>query len=719
MPTPIEMTVKSELCPTIFSQTDFDVRCMLETLVNNLDGMLLRCRIDEHWTILFVSRGCQQLTGHPPSDLIGSQRVTYELITHEEDRSVVRAQLMAAIQDNRPYRVEYRIRRADNEIRWVSERGKKIVAENGEVVLEAFIEDVTEQVEARTRLALAEARYRSLFEHSSEGIFQSTADGRYLSANPALAAIYGYSSATDLMAEINDIGNQLYVRPEQRRLFQQMMAERGSVQDFESEILRRDGSRIWIAVNARSVFGPDGAFLYYEGTVRDITESKRHQEELEYHASHDQLTGLPNRTLLKERLEQAIRLARRNSQFCVVAFFDLDNFKFINDSLGHHAGDHLLLEISRRLQACLRETDTVARYGGDESVLVLSGYYQMWQVVRVLERVLEEIKRPVLVAGQELFVTCSIGVSLYPSDGDDPQALLQHADAAMYLAKEHGKNNFQFYTKRLNTLANQRVKLEHNLHRALDRGEIQVHFQPKVDISGECIGVEALARWHSEELGWVPPVQFINVAEQCALITPLTEYILTQACLQMRELATQDSPVTLAVNLSGRVFLQKNLVSMIEDVLKATHFPARQLELEITESAVVNDIENCVTTLHELKALGLHIAIDDFGTGYSSLRYLQRFPIDTLKIDRSFVADLHASPDDSPIAKGIVSLAQSLGLLTVAEGVETENQFNALKTLGCDAFQGYFFAKPMPMDELLPMKMRSRHGAAGCPKPKP
>jgi len=247
----MEMTVNSEPCPAIFSQTDFDVRCMLETLVNNLDGMLLRCRIDEHWTILFVSCGCQPLTGYPPADLIGSQGVTYEAITHEEDRGLVRKQLMAAIRDNRPYRVEYRIRRADNDIRWVSERGKKIVAENGEVVLEAFIEDVTEQVEARTRLALAEARYRSLFEHSSEGIFQSTADGRYLSANPALAAIYGYDSPNELMSTLNDIGNQLYVKPGQRRLFQQMMAERGCIQDFESEIMRSDGSRIWIAENAR------------------------------------------------------------------------------------------------------------------------------------------------------------------------------------------------------------------------------------------------------------------------------------------------------------------------------------------------------------------------------------------------------------------------------------------------------------------------------------
>jgi len=686
-------------CTMAFRNQKLDLGRMLETLVNNLDGVVLRCRMDEHWTVLFISCGCQRLTGYAAEDLVGNTRISYEKLTHPEDRECVRQKILAAAQTDGYYRLEYRIRRADGEIRWVHERGRVVVAEDGENVLEAFVEDISDQVDARNSLALAEMRYRSIFENSSDGIFQTTAEGCYLDANPALAAIYGYASPAELVAGLKDIGSQLYVDPAQRGRFKRVMAERGTVQDFESEIRRRDGEVIWITENAHSVFGPDATFLYYEGTVRDITERKRYQQQLEFHANHDQLTGLPNRNLLNDRLLQAIHYAHRNSYFSVVAFIDLDNFKFINDSMGHRAGDVLLIEIAKRLQSCLRETDTVARYGGDEFVLILNDYYQVSQIVGVLERVLEEIGRPVTVLGQELYVTCSIGISQYPTDGEDPQSLLQHADAAMYLAKERGKNNFQFYTNRLNALATQRVKLESSLRRALDNREIQVYFQPKVDQAGTCVGVEALARWHSKEFGWVAPSQFIGIAEDSALIEPLTEYILRQACRKIAGLVEKGGEIGVAVNLSARAFHQKDLGRMIARVLAETRLPAHLLELEITESAMVGDIEKCIATLHELKAIGLRIAIDDFGTGYSSLSYLQRFPIDTLKIDRSFVSNMRLDPKDSPIAQAIVSLGQSLQLTVVAEGVETAEQFSALKSLGCEAFQGFLFAKPMPVEQ--------------------
>lgn len=688
-----------EECLMVFRNPELDLGRMLETLVNNLDGVVLRCRMDEDWTVVFVSCGCQRLTGYAAEDLIGNRRISYEALTHPEDRARVRQNILAAARSHGKYRIEYRIQRADGEVRWVYERGRVVTAEDGEQVLEAFVEDISDQVMSRGSLALAEARYRSIFENSGDGIFQTTADGHYLDANPALALIYGYDSPAALMAELRDIGSQLYVDPVQRHKFRRMMAEHGFVQDFESEIRRRDGEVIWITENAHSVYNPDGTFLYYEGTVRDITERKHHQEQLEFHANHDQLTGLPNRNLLFDRLLQAIHHAHRNSYYSVVAFIDLDNFKFINDSMGHRAGDILLIEIAKRLQSCLRETDTVARYGGDEFVLILDDYYQVGPVIRVLERILEEIGRPVTVLGQELYVTCSIGISQYPTDGEDPQSLLQHADAAMYLAKEQGKNNFQFYTNRLNALATQRVKLESSLRRALDWREIEVYFQPKVDQVGSCVGVEALARWHSKEFGWVAPSQFIGIAEDSALIEPLTEYILREACRQTVALLDKGGEISLAVNLSARSFHQRNLSQMIAHVLADTRLPAHLLELEITESAMVGDIEKCIAVLHELKAIGLRIAIDDFGTGYSSLNYLQRFPIDTLKIDRSFVSHMRLDPKDSPIAQAIVSLGQSLQLRVVAEGVETVEQFSALKTLGCDEFQGFLFAKPMPAEQ--------------------
>ena len=686
-------------CTHGFADTRLDVGRMLGTLVNNLHGMLFRCRIDADWTMVFVSCGCLPLTGYASEDLVLSRRLSYEDITHPEDRGRVRQLLQQAVTQRQPYRADYRIRRADGEVRWVSERGRGVIDETGDLVLEAFVEDITEQVKSREELALAEARYRSIFENSSEGIFQTTADGRYLNANPALARIYGYDRPADLIRELQDIGSQLYLSPERRLRFKRLMTEYGAVREFESQVRRRDGTVIWISEDARSVYAPDGSFLYYEGTVRDVTEQRRHQEELEYHANHDQLTGLPNRNLLSDRLEQAIRQAARNSQFAVVAFIDLDNFKFINDSLGHLVGDELLVEIARRLRACLRDTDTVSRYGGDEFVLVLTGYYQIGPVVRLLERVTEEIARPLLIQGRELFVTCSIGVAHYPVDGEDAQTLLRHADAAMYLAKERGKNNFQFFTKRLNVLATERVRIESGLRRALERDEIEVWFQPKVDRVRRCVGAEALARWQSAELGWVPPGQFIAVAEDSGLIEPITEHILREACRRAANLARTGRPFEIAVNLSARSFQQKGLPRLVAEVLAETGLAPALLELEITESAMVGDMDHCLATLAALKALGVRIAIDDFGTGYSSLRYLQRFPIDTLKIDRSFVLDMETDPGACSIAATIVALGKNLQLRVVAEGVESEAQFAALKALNCEEYQGYLFARPMPLDD--------------------
>ncbi|HUW38424.1 MAG TPA: EAL domain-containing protein [Rhodocyclaceae bacterium] len=676
-----------------------DIGRVLGTLINNLDGMAFRCRIDEFWTMLFVSGGCHKLTGHPPESLVMNRRLSYEQLTYPDDRDKVRRQILAAVQGRERYRIEYRISHADGAVRWVAERGIAILDETGELVLEGFIEDITEQMLSSQALAEAESRYRSIFENSSEGIFQTSADGRYLNANPTLARIYGYPSAQAMIVALQDIGNQLYLDASRRRDFKRIMVEHGSVQGFEAQIRRQDGEVIWISENARTVCSADGAFLYYEGTVQDITERKRYQEQLEHQANHDLLTGLPNRSLLNDRLQQAIGAAVRYGYFAVVAFIDLDNFKFINDSLGHQAGDQLLVEIAMRLSLCLRSTDTVARYGGDEFVLVINNYYQIGQVVQVLERVIQEIARPVAVGEQDLFVSCSIGVSHYPSDGEDPQTLIMNADAAMYLAKERGKSNFQFYTKNLNGLATERVRLEGNLRCALERGEMQVHYQPKVDRSGRIVGVEALARWNSAELGWMPPDKFIPIAEETGLIESITEFVLRSACLQAAAWHRRGSAkLRLAVNLSARLLRQPGLPGLIAAVLKEAGMPAALLELEITESAVIGDVEECIVMLRALKDIGVLLVIDDFGTGYSSLSYLQRFPIDILKIDKSFVSN--GDVGGSPIAAAIISLGHSMRLRVVAEGVETEAQWRFLDGLGCDEFQGYLFSKPVAAPEL-------------------
>lgn len=674
---------------------------VLQTLVNNLEGMIFRCRMDENWTMLFVSSGCRQLTGYQPADLALNHRISYEQLTHEEDRAAVRQVVEGAVARGLRYRVEYRIIRADGSVVWVAERGAQVSDENGGVVLEGFIEDITEQKQAQNDLASTEARYRSIFENSSEGIFQTTVDGHYLNANPALARIYGYDTPAELVSALQNIGSQLYVDPVSRQRFQQIMTEKGAVHGFEAQVRRHDGAIIWIAENARAVHGHQGEFLYYEGTVQDITETKRYQEQLEHQASHDMLTGLPNRTLFADRLKQSIHQADRNGYFAVVAFIDLDNFKYINDSLGHKAGDELLVEIASRLKGALRGGDTVARYGGDEFVLILNNHYQISSVVKVIDRVLAEIRRPLTLASQELCVTCSIGLSLYPSDGDDPLALIQHADAAMYLAKESGRNNYQFFTRRLNEMAVERVTLEGSLRRALERDELKVFYQPKVDAAGYPLGVEALLRWHSSEHGLVVPDRFIGLAEDTGLIEPITEFVLRTACQQAVAWRLAGFPaMQMAVNLSARSLKQPDLVDRVMTILQETGLPPEQLELELTESMLIDDVEQSIDVLSALKAKGILLAIDDFGTGYSSLSYLQRFPVDVLKIDRTFVRNLELHPSDTDITKLIILLGHSLKLKVVAEGVETENQRDHLEALGCDEFQGYLFARPMGPGDL-------------------
>lgn len=690
-----------------------DTSRMFDELMGILEGMVFRCAIDDHWTMHLVSEACVSLTGYLPDELIHSRAVSYEDITHPEDRRRVRETILAAVADQIRYRVEYRIRCRDGREKHVLERGAAVTDEKGCRVLEGFVEDISAQYHARNALATAETRYRSIFEHSSEGIFQTTADGHYLDANPALAQIYGYESPSAMMAELRDIGTQLYVDPQRRVAFQCIMAECGSVHGFEARIRRRDGSTIWIRENARAVRGPGGGLLYYEGTVQDITAAKSYQEQLEHQANHDQLTGLPNRSLLDDRLQQAIGNANRSGSTAVVAFIDLDHFKYINDSLGHLIGDALLVEIAGRLQSCLRGVDTVARYGGDEFVLVLCNHCEFGTIIQVLERVIEEIKHPVLVANKELFVTCSIGLAVYPQDGSDVQSLIKHADSAMYLAKSSGRNNFQFYTGQLNTLATERVTLEGSLRRALEREELKVFYQPKVDRRGRPVGVEALLRWESEEQGWIPPDKFIGIAEDTGLIEPITEFVLERACMQAVEWSERGfGDLQMAVNLSARSLKKPDLVDLIDRTLRQSGLAPGRLELEITESMLIGDAAASVAILHQLKALGVRIAVDDFGTGYSSLSYLQRFPVDILKIDRSFVSVIDSEQAESPIARLIVLLGHNLNLQVVAEGVESAAQHNYLDTLGCDEFQGFLYARPNSAADIESFFARDEVGSA-------
>lgn len=683
------------------SWNTIDSERVLQVLVHNLDGMVFRAELDAAWTMHFVSDGSRTLTGYCPDELENNRVTSLELITHPEDREHVRQEVFAAAQAQRRYRVQYRIIHRSGEVKWVNERGAIVLDEQGKRVLEGFIEDVTEQVLSQRQLSDAELRYRSIFEDSVIGMFQTSIEGHYLAANRALAQLYGYDTPAELIAGLSDIAGDLYVAAGRRDEFKTLMREHGRVSDFESEVYRRDGSRIWISEHAHVVRGADGEALYYEGTVEDVTAQHNYRQQLEYQATHDPLTGLPNRNLLQDRLKQVLRLATRRGTRGALAFVDLDNFKLVNDSLGHGAGDRLLVEVAHRLRACLRDSDTVARYGGDEFVLILGDYGGLSETLHILHRVRDSVSAPIMLNGQEIRINCSLGVSVFPDDGVDLEVLLRHADAAMHHAKKLGKGQFQFFTESLNVEARERLALDSALRRAVEQEELHVVYQPKVDARGRPFGFEALVRWESEAFGNVSPVRFIPLAEENGLIGQLTWFVLRQACQQaVAWRAAGYEKLRVAVNISPSLFRERDLASMVRMVLQDAGLPPENLELEITEGMLMGDVERTLAVLEELKAMGVYVAVDDFGTGYSSLAYLKRFPIDILKVDRSFVIECDEGNGGLAITRAIVSLAHSLNLRVVAEGVEKQTQLAVLNALGCEEFQGYLFAKPMPGDKV-------------------
>jgi diguanylate cyclase (GGDEF)-like protein len=437
----------------------------------------------------------------------------------------------------------------------------------------------------------------------------------------------------------------------------------------------------------------------------DLTEALAEREayatQLQFQATHDTLTGLANRNLLRDRLSQAIAYASRYDHPIWVAFLDLDRFKVINDTLGHRAGDELLNTVAERLKSILREADAIARIGGDEFVLVLRGPEHSVLSAVTLQRIMAVIAEPVLLEGRPYSLTCSVGVAVYPGDGTTPETLIEHADIAMYRAKESGRGNFQFFTQEMNLRLLERANLEQALRIAIERSEFVLHYQPQVDLhSGQIIGMEALIRWNHPEMGVISPARFIGVAEDSGLIGEIGLWVLRTACAQnMQWQRAGMQPVRIAVNLSARQMADRLLVVSVAAALEESGLPPSLLEIEITESSVMSDVDYSIEVLRGLKQLGVKLAIDDFGTGYSSLSYLKRFPIDVLKIDQSFVRDVESDPDSAAIVMSIISLAHSLRLQVIAEGVETAAQLAYLQRHDCDFIQGYYFCRPIPASE--------------------
>ena len=447
-------------------------------------------------------------------------------------------------------------------------------------------------------------------------------------------------------------------------------------------------------------------------SFRDITERRQAETRLAYMANYDSVTGLPNRHLLRERLDRAIKHEARSHRHLAIMFLDLDNFKSINDTLGHDVGDRVLQVVANRLLACLRESDTVARIGGDEFTVLVEDMTTMESIAALAQQIIDSLSLPFPLDGREMFCTVSVGIAIYPDDSESLDGLMKSADSAMYRAKEQGRNTYRFFTEDMHRRAYERLLLENRLRGALKRGEFQLHYQPQIDVvSGATVGIEALLRWNDEERGLVPPVEFIGVLEDTGMIVEVGHWVLEEACAfnqSLREIGLP--PIRVAVNISPRQFRQKGLVESIRQILSNTGLGAEYLDLEITESVLVDAVD-APDVLERLSGMGVRLSIDDFGTGYSSLSYLKRFPIDTLKIDRSFVRDIMTDSDDAAITVAIIALSRSLRLKVLAEGVETAEQLASLRHHGCDEIQGFLYARPMPGDALVAWLRKEQHVA--------
>lgn len=472
--------------------------------------------------------------------------------------------------------------------------------------------------------------------------------------------------------------------------------------NIEYRIVLADGSVRWVHDQAFPVRDAMGEVYRIAGIGADVTHRKEAEEKLVYLAHYDGLTGLPNRVLFFDRLKQTLAQAGRRGVRAAVMFLDLDRFKVVNDTLGHAIGDELLRHVAQRLSGCVRVGDTVCRFSGDEFVLIVNDLAEAEDARLIAQKVLQAFVDPFRVCGHEIFVSTSIGISMYPTDCEDEQALLKDADTAMYRAKESGRNNFQFYTREMNARAMYRLKLENSLRHALERGEFRLHYQPKACLhTGRVTGVEALLRWERPDHGLVAPADFVPLLEDTGLIVPVGEWVIAEACRQIALWrASGREPVSVAINISARQFAARNLGETVKRVLDEHAANPRYIELELTESLLMVNTEEAVRTLEYLKALGLKLSIDDFGTGYSSLSYLKRFPIDALKIDRSFIDEITTDVGDATITRAVIGMAHNLGLKVVAEGVETEEQIAFLSANGCDEAQGYYFARPRPAGEI-------------------
>ena len=585
--------------------------------------------------------------------------------------------------------------------RWTLTRKFGLIGPGNRPVVVSSTTDITSIKEVELQLRASERRFRDFAEAAGEYVWETDAEGCFTFVSSRIKAVLGYDASEMLGRRDTD-----FMPPEESERVATWIEDHtrldGSYRDLEHRFLTKTGEVVWVQVNAVRISGPEGRPIGRRGTCRDVTDRRKAEERISVLATRDTLTGLPNRLLFNDRLEQGLVNARRSRQSVALMFIDLDRFKNINDSLGHDVGDLLLKEVAVRMQACVRKGDTLSRLGGDEFVVTLEGLQQAEDAAQVARKIINALAQPMQIAGHMLTTSCSLGIAIFPEDAEDSAALMKNADTAMYHAKERGRRNFQFFSREMNLRAVERQSIETALRLALDRDEFELVYQPQIDIaSGRMAGMEALIRWRHPERGLLPPAAFIDVAEDTGLVEPIGQWVLRAACMQCKAWIDAGLPaMRVSVNISARQFNQpREFTRSVNKVLAATGLDPGLLELEMTEGVLLHHAEENIQALRRLGKLGLRIAVDDFGTGYSSLSYLKQLPIHSLKIDRSFVRDLDTDNESEIIVNAIIAMGHALKLRITAEGVETPAQLSALKRLGCDEYQGFLFSKPVKAPE--------------------
>ena len=576
---------------------------------------------------------------------------------------------------------------------------------NGQQIIICIIRDITKRKNAQATVWQEKERAQVTLESIGDAVITTDVRANVEYLNPVAEFLTGWTNAEAIghpLEKVFHIVNEETGITVESPIVRCLQEGRIVGLTNHTVLINKTGSTIAIEESVAPIRDRTEAVIGGVLVFRDVIYKRNLMKELAHQAHHDALTGLPNRLIFNECLNQALARAKRKRGMLSVMFLDLDHFKLINDTMGHNLGDLLLMEVAERIRQTLREGDTIARQGGDEFLVLLPEINDEQEVVSVTERILGVFTHPILLEGNEVYMSTSIGISLYPNDGTEMETLVKQADTAMYYAKEQGKNNYQFYTAGLNIKANQLLSTENSLRKALARGEFILHYQPQVDIESGCIvGLEALIRWNSAEQGIVPPFSFIPIAEETGLILPIGEWVLRTACVQNKAWQEQGYPhLRMSVNISARQFRELKFVELVEGILKETGLDAQWLEIEITESIAMENSNASVEMLSRLKNLGVQISIDDFGTGFSSLNYLRRMPIDTLKIDQSFIQDISSGENGEEVVTAIIQLAKSLRLKVIAEGVETNTQWSFLKEKRCDEMQGFLFSKAVPPQEV-------------------